>query len=67
MRLIARPVLIKINNEELKDIYPELDEESPEDILRILKDVTLMRTSSLPWEVRVVWQNRSAVLPNSVT
>ncbi|HEL1549557.1 TPA: tagatose-6-phosphate kinase [Streptococcus suis] len=36
----ARPVLIKINNEELKDIYPELDEESPEDILRILKDVT---------------------------
>ncbi|HFI0238160.1 TPA: PfkB family carbohydrate kinase [Streptococcus suis] len=36
----ARPALIKINNEELKDIYPELDEESPEDILRILKEVT---------------------------
>ncbi len=36
----ARPALIKINNEELKEIYPELDEESPEDILRILKDVT---------------------------
>lgn len=36
----ARPALIKINNEELKDIYPDLDEESPEDILRILKEVT---------------------------
>ncbi|MDG3132684.1 PfkB family carbohydrate kinase [Streptococcus suis] len=36
----ARPSLIKINNEELKDIYPELDEESPEAILGILKEVT---------------------------
>lgn len=36
----ARPALIKINNEELKDIYPDLDEENPEDILRILKEVT---------------------------
>lgn len=36
----ARPALIKINNEELKDIYPELDEESPEAILGILKEVT---------------------------
>lgn len=36
----ARPALIKINNEELKDIYPDLDETSPEDILRILKEVT---------------------------
>ncbi len=36
----ARPALIKINNEELKDIYPDLDEENPDDILRILKEVT---------------------------
>ncbi|BCP58487.1 TPA: 1-phosphofructokinase family hexose kinase [Streptococcus suis] len=36
----AHPALIKINNEELKEIYPELDEDSSEDILRILKDVT---------------------------
>ncbi|HHT7803243.1 tagatose-6-phosphate kinase [Streptococcus suis] len=36
----ARPALIKINNEELKDIYPELDEHDPEDVLRILKEVT---------------------------
>lgn len=36
----ARSALIKINNEELKDIYPELDEESPEAILGSLKEVT---------------------------
>lgn len=34
----ARPALIKINNEELKDIYPELDEEDPAAILSILQE-----------------------------
>lgn len=36
----SQPALIKINNEELKDLYPDLDEKSPEEILAILKDQT---------------------------
>lgn len=36
----ARPSLIKINNEEFKELYPDLDEEDPEAILRLLKEKT---------------------------
>ncbi|MGT2712186.1 1-phosphofructokinase family hexose kinase [Streptococcus oriscaviae] len=34
----ARPSLIKINNEELKELYPDLDEKDPDQILAILKN-----------------------------
>lgn len=34
----SRPSLIKINNEELKELYPDLDEENPEAILSLLKE-----------------------------
>lgn len=36
----THPTLIKINNEELKELYPELDEQSPAAILEILKEKT---------------------------
>ncbi|MBF0819153.1 tagatose-6-phosphate kinase [Streptococcus danieliae] len=36
----SQPSLVKINNEELKDLYPDLDENSPEQILAILKEET---------------------------
>lgn len=33
----SKPSLIKINNEELKELYPDLNEEDPEAILALLK------------------------------
>lgn len=35
------PALIKINNEELKELYPDLDEQSPTAILEILQKQTV--------------------------